>query len=281
MNKILTLIPALLCTVFTIAQAQVQFKLDYLPKQDAYQVSMISQATWQSPMNMTGTGQVTIKVPTGQFEVSNLNFLQPDVRWEANSTQIAPMEAPEFDYISFGLMSFGTKGIEYTAGKEVPLFTFQNAMGCTGTIQLIDNNTDVFMAPNSRSANVGNQLSVFGAGGNAWTGNAGDGSAKCGNIQTSAVHMADKKKVRSFDLKFYPNPVQEVMNVLVPADEDLEEVTLSIFDADGKLVMIQKKDMVAGANNLQVNVATLPSGNYYAELRTSDDTAKTKEFIKI
>ena len=169
-------IKGLLAGLFIIAficnvSAQVQFKLVLLEEGETYQVSMIPEKSWQHPYNITSTAQVTVKVPTNSFEVRDLTSLQVGVEWQDNSRSDAPNEAPAVDYISFGLGTLGTVDFSYEAGVEVPLFQFKNALPCQGSVSLMDNSEDPFMAPNSRRANVGNSITIFGARGEAYKGN--------------------------------------------------------------------------------------------------------------
>lgn len=177
----------------SFSTAQVNYKIDYLQETQSFQISMVVHKTWAPPQNITATGQVTIKVPSNDFEIYDVQNLQKDIVWDINSRHNAPDEAREFDYISFGLSTTGTKGLKYVAGTEIPLFTFKNAGSCGGEVALINNLRDAFLPPNSRHANIGNQLTVLGAKGDAYTGNTG-GPATCvplnstfvpGNITTS------------------------------------------------------------------------------------------------
>ncbi len=129
-----------------------------------YQVSVIPDITWNFPFNITSTAQVTIVVSTGSFVVSELTNLIPGVTFNDNSRQNAPLENPDFDYISFGLESLGTTNIPYEMGVKVPLFTFKNSGFCTGSEVRLMEREDPFAFPNSQSINVGQQLTTAGSG---------------------------------------------------------------------------------------------------------------------
>lgn len=165
--------------------SQIHYKLSLLSDQETYQVSMVSDVTVAPPFNLTASGQITIKVPHGEddtyFEIKELTNLISGVTWSNNSRTDAPIEEPCYDYISFGLISLGTSGIEYEAGIETPIFSFKNgATLCTDSISLFDNDLDAFRPPNSLNINVGNQLTILGGNGqNAYTGNIGTGKAPC------------------------------------------------------------------------------------------------------
>ena len=142
----------------------VEFVLE-MQTDGSFLFSIIPDVDWNFPQNITSTAQVTLRVPTGGFVVSNLQSEIAALSWSQNSRQDAPAEAPQYDYISFGLNNFGTQAIPYVAGQKVPLFSFENTGACTGNlVELIDNDTDPFLPPNSMNANVGQQLTVSGWG---------------------------------------------------------------------------------------------------------------------
>lgn len=175
-------------------EAQVKFKLSYDTEDELYTVSIIPNETFESPDNITGTGQVTIRVPSNYFEPANVTNLHDQMVWHANSRTDSPIEAVDFDYVSFGLMNPGVSNPDYKAGEEIQLFSFENAYGCTGGIEIVDNYKDPFMAPNSKSVNIGNSLTIFGAGGEAWAGLVGDGKVNC--MTTSTTDLAEITEFR-------------------------------------------------------------------------------------
>lgn len=162
------------------SQGQIEFKVELLADSVTYQVSLRSAVTWGYPDNITSTAQVTLKAPTGGMGISNVNSLIPGTFWANNARFNSPPEAPDFDYLSFGLTSLGTSDIPYETGVETPLFTFVNDGVCTGAVELMLND-DEFYPPNSQNANVSNQLATFGAGAgnNAYDGPYDIGSANC------------------------------------------------------------------------------------------------------
>jgi hypothetical protein len=130
-----------------------------------YQVSMIPKATWSGVLATTATQQITIRVPTGGFQASNLTNLVSGVTYGQTSRFDAPSENTTKDYLVFSLQTLGTRNISYVVNTEVPLFTFENSGICgTGNVELMDNTNDPFRVPNSRSANVGQQLTTIGGG---------------------------------------------------------------------------------------------------------------------
>lgn len=265
------------CFVSSASFAQVQFKLKYESKQDRYIVSVIPDITYEAPKNITGTGQISIKVPTGKFDVIDIESLHPLMMWDANSRNDSPVEARGWDYISFGLITHGAPQIDYKAGEEIPLVSFRNAQGCTGKVMLVDNNTEVFMPPNSQQANIGNQLTIFGAGGNAYTKNVGTGVAKC-----SDYVLSDTKDIlATAQVEIYPNPAKDKLNVTFDWQLDRAETTMNIMDAQGKVVMAKQFSLVKGFNEMDLNVSLLPQGAYMVEIRGGDFNIPLERFVKM
>jgi len=126
-----------------------------------FTVSILSNQTINPPYHTTATAQVTLKVPTGKFEVTNLENLIEGVEFSQNGRSNAPNEDSAYDYIVFGLASFGTRNIRYQKDGTIPLFSFKNGGDCTGQpIMLMENFTDPFYPPNSERANVSQQITV-------------------------------------------------------------------------------------------------------------------------
>lgn len=169
--------------------AQVEFNLENSGNNN-YELKLISSVDWLPPFNVTATAQISFLVPTGGFELNNLQNING--AWAANSLVIAPTENPDFDYVTVGLTSLGTNDIDYVNGQEITLFTFENSGICTGPIALMEVG-DPFTFPNSQNINVGNQLTTLGSGNlNAWTGNYGLGNANCSDENPSVLGCTDE-----------------------------------------------------------------------------------------
>ena len=199
-----------------------------------FTMSILSDTSFSPPFNITSTAQITIKVPTGDFEVANFTNLIDGVVFSANSRSDSPIEAPENDYISFGLDTRGTQGIVYNKGEKIPIFTFENAGTCTERpVLLMDNDTDPFFPPNSLNANVSQQLTVSGMGGsgapvcisNLFITDCGIHSSETENsVDTmETVNPVDTiETVNPVDTMETVNPV-DTMETVNPVEEEEEE----------------------------------------------------------
>lgn len=256
--------------------AQVEFKLAKLADGETFCVSLIPQKSWSSPMNITSTAQVTIKVPTNSFEVQDLVSMHADITWEYNSKSIAPTEAAQFDYLSFGLSSMGTKQLEYQEGVEIPLFTFKNAKICQGGIELMSNN-DPFKSPNSRRANVGNSITIFGAKGEAYVGNRSQKAIPC---QTELALEAEANTLLNTAPVVYPNPAINEVFVDLNWLEAATEGTFIIKDINGRTVGQKAVQLESGFNKVGLNVKDLSGGIFMIEFQHQDQTLVLERFVK-
>lgn len=276
MKKSILFLPLALILAACSLQAQVNFKMSYDKETERYTVSLIPLTTYTNPQNITGSGQVTIKVPTNEFDPVDIENLLTGMTWEANSRNNAPQEAPDFDYVSFGLaIQAGTAYPDYKEGVEMPLFSFQNAFGCTGKVFLVDNLSDPFMPPNSQSANIGNAWTILGAGGEAFNGIVGTGECDCAETASSAV-----EEIVIDSYKVFPNPASDFVNVEMRWQDDATDATLQVVDAAGKTVISQSMAVTFGQNRQKLIVSNLAAGNYWIYLQGDGWKAKLDKFSK-
>lgn len=254
--------------------AQFEFKIDYDFDEERYTVSVIPLDTYEDPMNITSDGQVTIKAPTNKFIPVEIQSLLSGMTWEANSRIDAPEEAPNHDYISFALqISGGVAYPNYQKDVEMPLFTFKNAYGCQAggapsdaIIRIIDNNEDPFMPPNSANANIGNSLSVLGAGqsGNAY-GYAGlynGGAVSC----DPASPTSTEEELGFSDYRVFPNPVVRDANIEIQWEGEAQDAFVKVIDPAGKLIIQEPVSLISGNNTVRLDMAKYPASSYFLYL---------------
>ncbi len=176
MKKLLILLLGLI--IGQTISAQVKFRVALQPDNKTYNVFLRPDVEWSGPLGTTVTSQLSLRVPAGGFDVGNLSSTSG--MWSKSVHVFGPEENPTFDYISFSLVST-TGAIPYVAGEEVMLFSFENTGTCTGDLEFISNDDDPFLPPNSASVNVGNRISVAGAGlgVNAYSGSYAEGGYTC------------------------------------------------------------------------------------------------------
>ena len=132
---------------------------------------------WSPPQSITSSAQVTLRAPAGKLDISNFQSITGN--WGEQIPINSPAEAPAYDYFSFSLNA-PVVTLTMTNGVPVPLFSFQNPSGCT-RIEIVDNQTDPFLPPNSINVNIGNSFAVIGAGigQNAYAGNTAEFYVEC------------------------------------------------------------------------------------------------------
>ncbi|RMG88083.1 MAG: T9SS C-terminal target domain-containing protein [Bacteroidetes bacterium] len=257
-----------------VAFGQVQYQIEWQETNQTYVVSLVSQATWESPQNITSTAQITIKAPTGSFEPVNLTNLQPNVVFELNSRHDAPEEAPAFDYISFGLQTMGTGDLHYESGKTIPLFSFQNAGDCSGALFLVDSN-DPFMPPNSKMANIANQITILGAQGNAWVGNVGEGKADC-----SFSTGTKDETLLARGMSLFPNPVKDQLFVTFEWAGPAGDMEAILYDVLGKEAWRGTVQFAPGANRIRIDMKDLRAGVYSLRFEGGDFEHTLQRVVK-
>ncbi|TAK43806.1 MAG: T9SS type A sorting domain-containing protein [Saprospiraceae bacterium] len=264
MKRLNILLTLFIAFIGYAASAQVNFNLTYNQSTERYTVSLVPQTTYLNPQNITGTGQVTIKVPSNAFDPVDIENLLEGMVWEANSRNNSPEEAPDYDYISFGLIIQGVAYPNYQEGVELPLFSFRNAFGCTGKVFLVNNGQDPFMPPNSASANVGNTITILGAGGDAYAGNLHGGIVDCSEDGT-ATATEEELSLQGFQL--FPNPVVEFLNLNIGWAGKTTDGILQIVDAAGRKMMAQPISIVNGENHQRLEVSQLAPGTYWLQVQ--------------
>ena len=278
-QKIFSLI-LLVFGCYTISLGQIQYKIALINGKDLYQVSLISEQDFVYPGNIVGTAQISIKAPVSGFELGTVSSLMENVEWENNALIASPREAESFQYFSFGLANTGVI-FPLEKGLELPLFTFINTKGsCPGDLYLVDNQEDSFLPPNSRNANIGNQITPFACTNlqnkNAYSGNVNGGIAGCG--QLTSLETIDDKLV--FNIALSPNPALHWLHLQINTNNISEEMVLQIWEVGGKLI---KQEIISPpfANRIekQFNISAFSSGSYAISLWQGNKT-RVKHFIK-
>lgn len=174
-----------------------QYKLTLDPD-GTYKVWLKSLNTYTGTNARIGTAQVSLVVPTGvgasQFTVSNLTG-NNGMTWTTSSQ--TRLNNPSVsgtptnkDYIVFGFTQPGNVLFDITANTEILLFSFKNSNTCSGPVALWDS-TDPLQVPNTDNFNVGNQITIFGAGfGNKWHSNYGTSPIPCNTPTAPDLQVA-------------------------------------------------------------------------------------------
>lgn len=170
-------------------QAQVQFKIALLADNTTYEVSYVPTVDWAVAQTVTNTSQIVISMPTGGFNVTTADITNLKGSWAVGNPIVrTPNESPQMDYIYFNLQS-PIVGTPFQSGVAIPVFQFTNSGSCTGAVELMNNDNDPFLPPNSQDINIGQQVGISGAGPgvNAYTRNLDIGGADCSNTDCAIL----------------------------------------------------------------------------------------------
>lgn len=182
------LICCCLCTV-QFLQAQIQFRIALLADNTTYEVSYVPTVDWTTAQTVTNTSQIVIAMPTGGFNVTTSDITNLKGSWAVGNPIVrTPTENPQMDYIYFNLQS-PIVGTPFQSGVAVPVFQFTNSGSCTGPVELMNNENDPFLPPNSQDINIGQQVGISGAGPgvNGYARNIAIGGANCSSPDCAIV----------------------------------------------------------------------------------------------
>jgi hypothetical protein len=267
----------LLCCGSYTMNGQVSYGIDLQEDQKTYIVSLKSDVTLSSPFNTTSTAQITIKFPTSDsVKMENLTSLISAVAWNKTVCIRQPLEAVGYDYITFGLGSLGTTGISYTKDSTVSLFSFQNTgEKCAGLVEIINNQNDVFLYPNSEKLSIKNQMSVLGIGINAHVG-LYKSSADC---ETQTVVNTEIIDIVIDKISLFPNPASNWLNVMYDIPVTGTGYII-IYDALGRTVKTERLQTLQGQQTVILNIEELANSAYFFQIKVDNYYSRAISFIK-
>lgn len=258
--------------------AQVYFKLDMTEDEKTYIVSMIPEVTLEAPMNMVSTAQVTLKLSSdNNFVINNLRSSLRDVRWHESYAAASPKEAPDYEYISFGLVSLATRSIPFEIGKEVELFRFDNLGDCPGSVSIVDNETDEFLFPNSKSVSISNGITVLGLGTSAYLGAIHGGEVSCITPESRKEEIIYLEQ----SVNISPNPASNLLNVEFTNPENTTAQEIKIFNLEGQLIHNESITTNPGKHNFTMGIKDWSPGSYLMYIENDNGITEGKRFVKV
>jgi len=127
-----------------------------------YTIALKTDTTWTGNAAATSNAQVSIRVPTGGFQVGNISNKISGAVFANTGTSNNPTVATGFDFFAFNLQAI-TTAIPYNKGDTVDLFSFENVGTCiSGTMHLIGDGA--IPEPNINNINFDAQITVAGWG---------------------------------------------------------------------------------------------------------------------
>lgn len=273
----LSIIASVLLT--SAATAQVKYKLTRMPDNATYMVSLVSDATWLFPQNVTTTAQVSLRLPNNtHFIAGRITSLVPDTRWVDNSYLEKPTGDANSNYILISQQNVGTKALSFEAGKELPLFTFQNiGTTCFGSVELANNNSEAVKSVVANGLNVGQHISTLGAGGEAYTGNVDGGRVVCQGTTSTLDADTPLSITRGF-----PIPASTDLNIEWQlATDKLDNLKLTVTNALGETLLSQSLIPTKGLQTTKVDVKSWAEGVYFFRLTSKQGISKAKSFVVV
>ena len=139
------------------------------------------------------------------------------------------------------------------------------------------NSNDPFKTPNSKRANVGNSITVFGAKGEAYQENFSSKVIPC----HTEVSLSGTKTI-PVEMKptVYPNPAINQVFVEMQWLQAATEGEMVILDMNGREVSKQTVNLKKGNNKMDLDVKNLPSGLFSIELKYQDQILVLDRFVK-
>ena len=259
------LLGLLACGCLTKSTAQVSFQLSLMPDRKTYLVSMTPTQTWAYPKNITGTAQVTVRIPANvRFTAGRITSLQQGVKWLDNARVERPAADRSHDYVSFSLTSMATKAIPYQANVETPLFTFTNIQNdCVGKVELVDNADATTQNVVAEGFNVKNHISVLAMHGEAFAAvPQGSRVADC-STTTNAQDLNNGLYVQTV----YPTPATDLVTIEWTDSQvsKAQNTVLIVTDVLGQEIINQKIDPLSikgSVNKIELDVRPWASGVY-------------------
>lgn len=92
-----------------------------------------------------------------------------------------------------------------------------------------------------------------------------------------AFAFADVSSVLTEQLKIYPNPVNDVLNIFLDETVLSEKGEIYLNNLLGQTIMTKK--LIAHSSNFEIDVSSLPKGTYFLSFKTKDRYFMTK-FVK-
>lgn len=264
------LIISIFLPALCFSQIEFSLKLNY----DSTKWGVFARPTDEispSQNTITGSGQVTVVAPHG-FEWSGMKNVAGI--WFQNARADAPVENPQYDYISVGLSSDNPK-ILYQTGFETLLFSFDRVRSdCPDTLFLISDD-DPFSKPNSLGSNPNNEIFIIDTDRNGvsygYTGNYDLCAWSCrecdpGKIggETSSIEKPNRPAQK---INLYPNPATNILHIF----SEVQPIEVLITDFLGNAVLHQK------SSSDPVDISKIPAGIFYVHLKLNERDFQTEK----
>lgn len=257
--------------------AQLKLNINLLSDNETYLVSMLAEQTIASPLNRTSNIQVVIDVPSEEsFTAGNIQSLLPEITWVDNAYSDEVNQGNTSNLIAFAMQERSTTALPFVEGVETPLFTFQNMEpGCVGAIRLVDNESAIVQEAIAVGLNFTQNFTVLALRGNAFSGLL-NAEADCSIVNTMTSDLDQIGQV-----KIYPVPTVEMLNVEWDNTTNQEKIQLNLLDFSGQLHQSFEGNGQKGNQSLQLNLVDYPAGLYQLQFQSEGNLSPTFKFVLV
>ncbi|MBE9481448.1 MAG: S8 family serine peptidase [Bacteroidetes bacterium] len=98
------------------------------------------------------------------------------------------------------------------------------------------------------------------------------------NIMISNTTNISEKNTGSVNLKLYPNPSEDILNIIISGVDDI--FNLSIINMQGQEVYTEKSVNFSNTKNISIDISNLPTGIYVLSLTSDKNKVNEKLIIK-
>ncbi|MES2558709.1 MAG: DUF4397 domain-containing protein [Bacteroidota bacterium] len=99
-----------------------------------------------------------------------------------------------------------------------------------------------------------------------------------GNVDTMLSRWSvglKEQYINSRSLSVYPNPANNELHIAFQSQES-DDITIEIMDLTGKVIVVQKRDMHSGFNDIVTNISSLNNGLYILNIKSDQQVLGSK-----
>jgi len=108
----------------------------------------------------------------------------------------------------------------------------------------------------------------------------GDGGIVIRKKFEAAPGNPETESANELEVKSYPNPVKEKLNVIVPESFEMKPGKIIITNLYGQVVYVKKLNTMSGGQVFEINTSELSNGIYFVRITSSDLSIAGKFIVK-
>lgn len=99
-------------------------------------------------------------------------------------------------------------------------------------------------------------------------------------LSTSLIKRATVTKLNGFNVSLFPNPAASTLNIEIASDKLFEDVSVSLYNLQGKIVRSEFSGSTNSNSTLRWNVSTIPAGIYFVKVESNGEVGTSKVIIQ-